>query len=170
MFSVPKREADSIADFITLVHTIRWPVTDKAMWGEVREHLRKVIALNRETWALVRAETDDDHEWLPGPNQRSGVLPSLPVTEERIQAWLGVMAQLEAALDGKLLVPHWRFAKGVSLAKVFEDPRSFDLVLWFTGPAALPYLADGPVMADSDWSQASRIFEGNFAAYAFYFN
>ena len=170
LFEVPKRQADGIADFITLIHTIRWPVTDKAMWGEVRQHLKKVIALNRETWALVRAETDDDHEWLPGPQQKSGVLSGLPVTQERIDAWLGLMTQLDAVLDGKLLVPHWRFVKGVNLAKVFDQPKSFDLVLWITGPAALPYLEDGPTMSDSDWGQASRIFEGNLWTYAFYFN
>jgi len=170
MFSLSKRDADGIADFITLIHTIRWPVTDKAMWSQVRDHLHKVITLNRETWTLIRAETDDDHEWLPSPKQKSGVLPTLPVTEERITAWLGVLAQLDAALDGKILVPHWRFDKGINLAKVFEEPKSFDLVLWFTGPAALPYLADGPVMSSEDWNQASRIFEGNFSAYAFYFN
>jgi len=170
LFEVPKRQADGIADFITLIHTIRWPVTDKAMWSEVRLHLKKVVALNRETWKLARAETDDDHEWLPGPQQKSGVLPSLPVTEERVQAWLAMLDQVDAVLDGKLLIPHWRFVKGVNLAKVFEQPKSFDLVLWITGPAALPYLSDGPVMSDSDWSQAGRIFEGNLWTYAFYFN
>lgn len=170
MFSVQKKHADSIADFITIVHTIRWPIADKAMWQDVRGHLRKVASLNRETWALVRAETDDDHEWLPSPKQKSGVLPSLPVTEERITAWLAVLSQVEGILDGKILVPHWRFAKGVNVAKVFDEPKAFDLVLWVTGPGALPYLADGPVMNEGDWNSLTRIFQGNFASYAFYFN
>lgn len=170
MFGVNKAQANDIADFVTLIHTIRWPVADKAMWSEVREHLKKVISLNRETWALIERETDDDHEWLPGPKQKSGALPSFEVTPERIQAWLAVLAQFEAALDGKILVPHWRFDRGINLASVFDDPRPFDLVLWLTGPAAVPYLRDGPTMSADQWLQITSIFEGNFASYAFYFN
>ena len=34
-----------------------------------RLHMLKVCELNRETWKYVRAETDDDHEWLPNPKQ-----------------------------------------------------------------------------------------------------
>ena len=170
MFGVEKQQADDLADLVTFLHTIRWPVEDKALWGEVRDHLKTVIALNRETWALIGKETDDDHEWLPGPRQKSGVLPSFDVTEERIQAWLGLLSRFEAALDGKLLIPHWRFSKGINAAKLFDEPQSFDLILWVTGPAALPYLSDGPVMEGDEWSQILAIFEGNFAAYAFYFN
>ncbi|WFS03446.1 hypothetical protein [Rhizobium tumorigenes] len=170
MFGVNKAQADDIADFVTLIHTIRWPVTDTAMWCEVRDHLKKVIVLNRETWTLIDKETDDDHEWLPGPKQKSGVLPSFDVTPERIQAWLAVLSQFEAALDGKILVPHWRFNKGINLARIFTEPQPFDLVLWVTGPAALPYLQDGKAMSSGEWNQITNIFEGNFAAYAFYFN
>jgi hypothetical protein len=170
MFGVDKAQADDVADFITLIHTMRWPVADKAMWSEVRDHLKKVIVLNRETWALIENENDDDHEWLPGPKQRSGVLPSFNVTPERIAAWLGVLLQFESALDGKILVPHWRFDKGINLAKVFDDPKPFDLVLWVTGPAAVPYLQEGPTMTSGEWDQITSIFDGNFTSYAFYFN
>ncbi|MCA1370932.1 hypothetical protein I6F15_26625 [Bradyrhizobium sp. BRP14] len=170
VLGVERRQADDLADFITLVHTVRWPVRDKAQWGQVRDHLRTVIALNRETWALIGKETDDDHEWLPGSRQKSGVLPSFNVTDERVQAWLGLLSDFESVLDGKLLIPHWRFAKGINAAKLFDEPQPFDLVLWVTGPAALPYLSDGPVMTGDEWNQLLAIFEGNFAAYAFYFN
>jgi hypothetical protein len=98
------------------------------------------------------------------------VLPSFEVTPERIQAWLALLSQFEAALDGKTLVPHWRFDKGINLARVFDDPRPFDLILWITGPAAVPYLQDGPTMSNDQWRQITSIFEGNFASYAFYFN
>ncbi|MEY9558750.1 hypothetical protein [Sinorhizobium fredii] len=170
LFGVEKQQADDLADLVTFLHTIRWPVQDKALWAEVRDHLRAVIALNRETWALIGKEADDDHEWLPGPRQTSGVLPSFNVTEERFQAWLGLLSRFEAALDGTLLIPHWRFSKGIDAAKLFDEPQSFDLILWVTGPAALPYLSEGPVMTGNEWNQILAIFEGNFAAYAFYFN
>ncbi|KKX33172.1 hypothetical protein YH62_06490 [Rhizobium sp. LC145] len=170
IFGLQKGQASDIADFISLIHTIRWPVVDEVMWNEVRGHLKEVIELNRETWALIANEDDDDHEWLPGPKQKNGVLPALDVTEERIQAWLQVLSQFEAVLDGRLLVPHWRFDKGVNMAKVFDDPKPFDLVLWITGPAAVPYLENGATMASGDWNQLTSIFGGNFMSYAFYFN
>ena len=168
--ATPVGGIDDIADLISLIHTIDWPVADKAMWLQVRDHFKTVIRLNHETWALIGKETDDDHEWLPGPHQKSGVLPSFDVSDARIQSWLALLDQVDLALDGKILVPHWRFTNGVNLAKVFEQPENFDLVLWFTGPAALPYLDQGPVMGAEDWSQATRIFGGDFAGYAFYFN
>ncbi len=48
--------------------------------------MKSVIALSRKTWDAVRAETDNDNEWLPGPNQK-GVL-DLPVTGDMIASWL----------------------------------------------------------------------------------
>ncbi|MDT3380968.1 hypothetical protein RNI52_26815 [Labrys neptuniae] len=170
LFGTSKRDTDAIADLISLVHTIDWPVADKAMWLEVRGHFKTVIRLNRETWGLIAKETDDDHEWLPGPRQKSGVLPSLEVTQERIDSWLALLGQVDEVLDGKLLMPHWRFAKGINLARVFEQPGNFDLVLWITGPGALPYLDNGKVMDAEAWGQATRIFGGDVASYAFYFN
>jgi len=50
MSGVNKAQADDIADFVTLVDTIRWPVADEVMWEEVLDHLKKVIVLNGETW------------------------------------------------------------------------------------------------------------------------
>ncbi|WP_245196538.1 hypothetical protein [Labrys sp. LIt4] len=170
LFGTSKRDAEAIADLISLVHTIDWPVADQAMWLEVRGHLKRVIRLNHETWALIARETDDDHEWLPGPRQKSGVLPSLDVTQERIDSWLALLGQVDQVLDGKLLMPHWRFTKGVNLARVFEQPGNFDLMLWITGPGALPFLDNGKVMDAEAWSQATRLFGGDVASYAFYFN
>ncbi|OHV76940.1 hypothetical protein [Rhizobium sp. LCM 4573] len=170
IFGLQNGQASDIADFISLIHTIRWPIVDKVMWNEVRGHLKEVIELNRETWALIAKEDDDDNEWLPGPKQKNGVLPTLDVTEKRVETWLQVLSQFETVLDGKLLVPHWRFDKGVNVARIFDDPRPFDLVLWVTGPAAVPYLEDGSTMASGDWNQLTSIFGGNFMSYAFYFN
>jgi hypothetical protein len=75
------------------------PVKEPARLGRCRGHFLKVAALNRETWEHIRAETDDDHEWLPNPRQK-GVL-ALPVRKEMIDAWLEMVAELEALLDGK---------------------------------------------------------------------
>ena len=66
--------------------------------GRFRTHLIKVAELNRETWRHIRAEWDNDHEWLPNPNQK-GVL-GLRVRNNMIDAWLAMMGELESALRG----------------------------------------------------------------------
>jgi hypothetical protein len=74
-------------------------VKEPARLSRVRTHMLAVCALNRETWKFVLAETDDDHEWLPNPKQ-TGVL-GLPVRAEMVEAWLGMIGEFEAALEGK---------------------------------------------------------------------
>jgi len=88
-----------------------------------RKHLVQVAALNRETWEHIRAETDDDHDWLPNPKQ-TGVL-GLPVRGRMIDAWLALMAQLEALLEGKRTIPRAfldRDGKGLNLKALLDDP------------------------------------------------
>ncbi len=99
-------------------------VKEPARLGRFRKHLIKVADLNRETWMHIRAETDDDHEWLPNPRQK-GVL-GLPVRDEMIDAWLAMMDELEALLDGKrTFLKIWNFdknGKGLNLKTLFDDP------------------------------------------------
>ena len=116
------------------------------------------------------AETDDDHEWIPGPKQKNGAFSDMPVSQEIVDEWLAALDDFDAVLDGKLLIPYWRFDQGLNLRKVFFEPRTFDLVLWFTGHAAAPYVEAGPVMSDEVWRKRSEIFGGNFPGYAVWFN
>jgi HEAT repeat protein len=91
--------------------------------GRFRKHLIKVAELNRETWKYIRAETDDDHEWLPNPKQK-GVF-GLPVRDERIDSWLWLMAELEALLDGKRTFQKAflnKNEKGLNLKTLLDDP------------------------------------------------
>jgi hypothetical protein len=136
--------------------------------GRVRERLLNVVVLSRETWGAVLAETDDDREWLPSPRQSSR-FPGLDVTDEHVRAWLALLDAGEALLEGRVLAPHWRFAKGIDVRRVFTEPRDFDLVLWMSGQAALPYLADGPVLGADDRALTSA-FQGRLLAYALWFN
>lgn len=163
-------DGGQFADLIALVHLVRWPLAEPERLPRAREHLKTMIVLNRQTWTEVQAETDDDHEWLPGPHQRNTAFPGLQVTAERIEAWKAALTELEAALDGTLLVPHWRYRQGIDLKAVFTAPRPLDLVLWGTGHAALPYLKDGPQMSRASWNQWQRIFAGQFLTYAIWFN
>ena len=164
------RDGGAIADFIAMAHLVRWPATEPERLKKAHAHLKSVISLSRLTWQEILAETDDDREWLPGPKQKNAAFGALEVTQERVDGWLAALDTFEAALDGKKLIPHWRFKQGIDLKAVFFEPRAFDLVLWVTGHAAMPYLKPGEVISQSDWAQWQRIFSGNFLAYAFWFN
>ena len=104
-------------------------VVDAPRLRRVRLHLVAVCELNRETWKHIRAETDDDFEWLPHPKQTDQL--DLPLTDERIDAWLAMMEQWEGLLKGeRLLAGMWiRFAydkhpegQGLNLKKLLDDP------------------------------------------------
>lgn len=155
------------ADLISFLH-IRWPLAEPARMAAVRDHLKALTGLSRASWRAIAAETDDDHEWIPNPNQTS--VTGTPVTAEQIAAWAAVLDRVDALLDGNVLMPHWRFTRGIDLKRVFTEPRPFDLVLWITGPAALPYLADGPVLTGGEWNDLTRAFRGSFGSYAIWFN
>jgi hypothetical protein len=161
-------EIAPVADLVSFLH-IRWPVTEPARMIAVRTHLTQVIALSRQSWQAIEAETDDDREWVPNPRQTSPFV-SLPVTSERLAAWYQVLDEADAILDGRMLVPHWRFEQGFNLRRVFEEPQPFDFVLWITGPAALPYLEDGPVVTSDEWARLTEAFGENFALFALWVN
>lgn len=149
-------------------------VKEPARLGEFRKHLLKVAELNRETWKYIRAETDDDHEWLPNPRQR-GVL-GLPVRDEMIDAWLDVMAELEALLNGDkvLAMPFGnpeKDGKGLNLKTLLERPpaefRIADPGTWL--PAR--YWDSKPGADFGKLLRVIRVFESPSAvAYAMWFN
>ena len=126
------------------------------------------MALSRQDFDAINAETDDDREWVPGPRQTGAT--GTPVTAEQIAAWHKVLDEFDALLDGTKLMPHWRMKQGINIRRVFEEPQPFDLVLWITGPAALPYLEDGPVLTGEEWDRITSAFEGSFGSYAIWFN
>ncbi|MCC6920704.1 MAG: hypothetical protein IT548_16015 [Alphaproteobacteria bacterium] len=164
-------DADGIADTIALIHLARWPVTDRARFEGLRTRFLKVIELNRKTWAAVAAETDNDREWLPSVTQKTGVMgPGFEITQERVDAWLAALTEMEDVLEGRKLMPHWRFRKGFNLKRAFSELQTFDLVLWVTGQGVLPFLEDGPVADGAAFAQADRVFTGDLLTYAFWFN
>ncbi len=164
------RDGATIADTIAMLHLIRWPLAEPERMRRALAHLKQVPVLSRQNWREILAETDDDREWLPSPRQRAGGFSGLPVTQERIDAWMTVMDDFEAVLDGRKLIAHWRFRQGFDLKAFFENPRPFDLVLWITGHGAMPYLKDGPLVSSETTRQWQIMFGGNFLAYAFFFN
>lgn len=160
-------QVGSIADLVSFLH-IRWPLAEAGRMGAVRDHLKAMIAMSRGTFAAINAETDDDREWIPNPNQTS--VTEIPVTAEQAAAWDAVLGEFDAILDGTKLVPHWRMRQGINMRKAFEEPTPFDLVLWITGPATMPYLEDGVVLTSQEWRDLTSAFRGSFGSYAIWFN
>ena len=133
-------------------------------------HLRQVSALSRQSWEAILAETDNDHEWIPAPGQESVLGSALEVDQARLDAWMQFLDEYDAIFAGEKLIPFWRGDKtkglGINLAKVFEQPQRFDLVLWVQGSAALSYLQEGELTTEQFWSQMTRAFRGDFMNFA----
>jgi len=162
-------DSTALADMIALIHTVDWPVVEPERMRGARAHLKAMIGLSRKSWALILAETGDDREWIPNPRQ-THVAIGARVRQDQIDAWMAALDEAEAILDGRLLVPHWRFTRGIDLKAFFESPRTFDLVMFLTGSGAVPYLTDGPVSSHERWTKITRAFEDNFFGYALWFN
>lgn len=95
--------------------------------GRMRRHLVRVCDLNQETWKYIRAETDDDQEWLPNPRQ-TGAL-RLPVRDQIITDWLAMISELRLLLEGERVLPNWFDAdaskhpgKGINLKLLLDEP------------------------------------------------
>lgn len=162
-----------IADAISMIHLINWPVAEPQLRKEARQDLLEMINLSRQNWRAIRAETDNDREWLPGPHQTGvHVLTGLEVTEQEVLGWAKALDLAERLLNGEILMPHFRFADGgIDMKRFFEDPKTFDLVLLITGSGAVPYYSRGPVISDEDWNEVQREFgRGGFMSFALWFN
>ncbi|OBQ69853.1 hypothetical protein [Mesorhizobium erdmanii] len=162
-----------IADFISMVHMINWPVVEPERRKAARRELLEMIRLSREDWKAIRAETDNDREWLPGPQQKGeNPLTGLEVGEEQVQAWLAALTMAEDLLEGRALLPHFRITgKGINMKRFFDEPKRFDLVLSITGPGIAPYLETGRILNSQDFDQIQREFGGGgFLTFALWFN
>ncbi len=103
-------------------------MAEPVRWHRMRLHFLKAAALNQETWAYIRKETDNDHEWLPNPQQVS--MLNLRVSDRMIDAWLGLWDELAALFAGEKVLPYFLSASvgdqrpkmGVNLQRLFDDP------------------------------------------------
>ena len=161
-----------IAEYVALLHEIHLPVAEPARLKGVLAHLEATVALSRSSWRSILAETDNDHEWVPNPQQDT-VVPAGRVTDEMVRTWTEFLDEFEAILQGRKLLPFWRGGDskvGINLRRVFADPRPFDLVFWVQGTAAAPYLETGDVSSKETWGRINRVFQGEFVGFAIWFN
>jgi hypothetical protein len=161
---------DEILDAVAFIHELRLPLAETARMQSALAHLESMIELSHESWKLILAETDDDHEWVPNPKQHT-VMPRGTVTVAMVNGWLEFLDEARAILKGEKLIPFWREDdRGVNLRRVFTEPRMFDLVLWVQGTAAAPYLEKGRLSKRETWQRLQNIFRGEFIGFALWFN
>jgi hypothetical protein len=94
-----------------------------------------------------------------------------------VEGWQLFLGEARQILEGHKLLPYWRGnvagatpSLGISLHRVFHEPREFDLVLWVQGSAAIPYLEDGDVTQGDFWRDLNGAFSGQFFGFALWFN
>lgn len=169
-------------DAIAAIHLMNFPVREPKRMASARIHLLEMINTSRESWELITAEEDDDHEWLPNPKQ-TGVL-QIPITQDVIDGWHLVLIEMEEILEGRKLIPFWRDyfrflghrmkipqqGRGVNLKRYFEEPSDFDLILTFQGSSVLQYIERGELSTPETWNNLQRVFRGQFFGFAVWFN
>ena len=158
-----------IADIIAAIHTLNFPVIDKVLLASIPAQLSQVTALSRQNWALILAETDDNAELIPNPDQ-TPLFGAPAVTAEAVAAWRETLDVLDQIIDGQLLIPHWRFSQGFDLKAYFETADRTDLVLLLTGQGALPFLREGPIADAQSFAAGNAVFGENFFNFALWFN
>ena len=131
-----------LADLVSFIHLVNWPVVEPERRQTARLKLLEMIRLSRENWKAIQAETDNDREWLPGPQQKGvNALTGLEVGEEQVAAWHEALQMAEDLLEGRVLLPHFRIARqGINMKSFFEAPQTFDLV-----PCRSPAPASFPI-------------------------
>lgn len=183
-----------ILDVVAFVHLINWEVAEPQRMETALHDWEEVVAQSRTSWKFVMAETDNDREWLPNPDQNC-VIPNMKVSQQMIESWGHIMNEIDLLLKGERLIPFWRSDEnrpnyldqsptsrpeiaqfhtltgtGINVRKIFMEPRKLDLVLWVQGTAAAPYLEKGRLTQGSDWRDWQDEFGGNFPGFAAFFN
>ena len=149
-------------------------IAEPARLGRVREHFLEVAKLNREAWRHIRAETDDDHEWLPNAKQASAI--GLPVRDAMIDGWLETMDEFEKLLEGKHLLPIGLLiptdSKGFNVKTFLESPpAAIEFQKLNANGIDAKYLEKGTL---SDFGKLIRVVQlfdpGSSGMYMAYFN
>lgn len=166
-----ERHVADFTDLIGFIHLLRLAVAEPTRLEKSHASFLRAVSESREMWRLARAEADNDHEWIPNERQ-TPPFPAIRVSAERIDSWNAFLDELQAVLEGKLLIglPHVSDKRGVNLKRVFFEPRPFDLVMWLHGGAAVPYLEDGKM---TDWSASTdlwRVFGGELWGFGMWVN
>lgn len=152
---------EDFADAFAMLEGAVNQTPDPARARAAKDHYLAMIAENRRFWAAVARETDNDREWIPNDSQTSALGITLPPGTG--DTWLGVLADGEALLQGRLLIPYWRgqAGQGLNLGRMFDDPVPISITGWIQGWAAVPYLEPGPVIDSASFRQFEALMGGD---------
>ena len=109
-----------ISDILAFIHLWRFELKEPERMKTALAHLEDMQRHAKSMWKYYLAETDNENEWIPNPNQ-TGVL-EIRVTQEMVDTWLVVLDEAGEVLQGKKLIPFWRGkpgTQGVNLRRVF---------------------------------------------------
>ena len=67
---------------LALEHLLKFKLEEPERMAPAAKHFRAALDLSRQSWKTILAETDDDFEWIPNPDQH-GAIRSLDVTRRR---------------------------------------------------------------------------------------
>lgn len=143
---------------------------DPGLTRAARQSLLAMVAENRRFWALVALEDDDDAEWIPNDRQTAALGFTLPPgTGAR---WLAVLADAEAMLEGRKLIPHWRYGggAGINLRRLMDEPAPIDIVAWAHGEGLLPWAERGERVTPDAWFEFERMMRGDAVLFALLLN
>ncbi|MFT7594078.1 MAG: hypothetical protein ACI8R4_001396 [Paracoccaceae bacterium] len=143
---------------------------DPARIRAARDHMQSMIAQNRVFWARLAEETDNDREWIPNAAQQSALPLTIP--PGLAESWQNILEDVEAVLEGKLLIPHWLlpYGYGISLPAYVNDPAPVALAGWVLGVDLYPYAARGPRLTSQSWEAFQRLTLGNAGRFALFLN
>jgi hypothetical protein len=153
-------------DLIAALHDLRLEVVDTEGLAKARKEFSAMTICSRTCWRRVLAESDNNHEWLPSPKQTG---PSgAKITQAQIDGWMHILDELDAILDGKKLLPHWRMKPGIGInvPKLVAAPPRLDLVLMVQGSAFVPYLEEGTVSDQATWRGLLAPYGSGFSRFA----
>lgn len=166
----PEVGFDRFFDYIAAIHDMRLPLVDQEGPARARDRFLQMIASSRLCWERTLAESDDDHEWLPNPDQTGP--NGAKITAAQIEGWERVLDEMEAVAKGEKLMPHPRFKAGLGMnvEALVNQPPELDLVLWIQGSALVPYVEKGDVSNAERWRQLTQPFGGRFMMFALWSN
>ncbi|WP_317056265.1 hypothetical protein [Roseovarius rhodophyticola] len=136
----------------------------------VRDNWMGMIAQNRVFWTRLAEETDNEREWIPNATQTSALPVEIP--DGAPEAWQAILADIEAVLQGDLLITHPLLppGHGISIPAYVEDPSPLSLLEWVHGIGAYRYAAKGPRLTAQSWNAFQRLTNGNPGGFAIFFN
>ena len=134
-------------------------------------HFRAMIAANRTFWTRVKAETDNNAEWIPNDHQQAATGMVFPAG--LADTWLAVLNEADRMLTGELLIPYtFRLGSGagINLKKLAQNPPDLSIVGVLHGRDLVPYMERGPVMTGASWQQFTRMVAGRSVLFALVLN